>query len=346
MKLIPLDSTAARLTGRVCFSGGKLWLTHSASKCTAVFTGRKLTLSIGCDPQTVSGPRCNKPRIAVLVDGRIAVRKVIESEKESFTVIDSAETVTREVTVVKLSEMAFSIACVYPAEADDSAELVPAKARPRNIAFIGDSITCGYGVDDSNLESPFATEAENAMKSYAWLTCDLMDAEPWLYSYSGHGIISGYTDNGQRNTREVLVPWYESLGFSYGRIDGKSPEEMPWDFTSAPADIVVINLGTNDDSFCRANEGSYEEFEESYLSFLKTVRRCEPGAVIVCTMGIMETGTIPYIKRAAERSGDDRTFFFRSAKQDGTLGYGSNWHPSELTQQYAAEELADFLKKI
>ena len=341
--MIALDSSRARHAGRVYFSGEKLWLTHSAASCGFVFTGKQLTITLGCDSQTVNGPRCNKPRMAILVDGRIVVRKVIETEKESFTVIDSPEPVTREITVVKLSEMAFSLCCLYPAQTDEGAQIVPAAAKSRRIAFIGDSITCGYGVDDSNLESAFATEAENAMKSYAWLTCQLMDAEPSLYSYSGHGIISGYTEDGVRNTREILLPWYESLGFSYGRIDGKAPEDIPWEFSAAPADIVVINLGTNDDSFCRANPGGYEEFEEGYLSFLKTVRRSEPEALIVCTIGIMETGPVPYIKRAAERSGDDRVVFFQSTNQDGSLGYGSNWHPSELTQQKAAEELAGFL---
>ncbi len=347
MKTIPFDKTTAKLLGRVIPREEGLWLTHSASGCEFIFTGKKLTLTLGCDPKTFGGaPRCNKPRMAVLVEGLPVVKKVIEDEEETFTVIDSSETVTRRVSVVKLSEMAFSLCRLNPAQTDDQAQIRAAEELPLKISFIGDSITCGYGVDDSNMQSPFATEAENAMKSYCWQACRILGADPELYSYSGHGLISGYTEDGTRNTREILTPWFESVGSSYGRAGDLDPAELPWDFSARPSDVVIINLGTNDNSFCKLNEGGYEGFQEEYLRFIKTVRKCEPSALIVCTMGIMETAPMEQIRRAAELSGDSRVTTFMFTTQDGTLGYGSNWHPSEDTQLRAGKELAEFLAPL
>jgi len=36
---------------------------------------------------------------------------------------------------------------------------------------------------------------------------------------------------------------------------------------------------------------------------------------------------------------------FTFTPQNGWLGFGSNWHPSEDTHRYAAEELAEFIKE-
>lgn len=345
MKSIPLNKENVKLAGRTVCKDVKLWLTHSATGCEFLFTGKKLVLTVGCDKDCHDdGKRCNKPRIAVICHGRTVVKKVVEERAESYTIVDSDSAVTVTVRIVKLSEAAFSLAEVFPAETDDDAVIAPTAENSLKIEYIGDSITCGYGVDDSNMQSEFATEAENAMKSYAYISAQLLNANYSLFSYSGYGIISGYTADGVRNTREVLPPYYESCGFSYSSIEGESLQDMPWDFSSFKPDIVVVNLGTNDNSFCTANDGAYREFEDSYLAFLKTVRANNPDALIICALGIMETAPIPYIENAVKRTGDSKITCFRFTTQNGLLGFGSNWHPSEETQLYAAEELADFIR--
>ena len=347
MKSIPLNAESAKLIGRTVFKNGKLRLTHSASGCEFTFTGKKLILTVGCDKNCHDdGKRCNKPRVAVICGGRFIVKKVIEERCESFTIIDSEETVTKNIRIIKLSESAFSLAEVSPAETDDGASVAPVPEKPLKIEFIGDSITCGYGVDDSNMQSEFSCEAENAMKSYAYKTAEILDADYSIFSYSGYGIISGYTESGEKNTHEILPQWYSSYGFSYSTIDGAKLQDMPWDFTSSPPDIIVINLGTNDFSYCSKNENGFLELENEYVNFLRTIRSRNPNSAIVCTFGMMETETLNYISNAAKRLNDRNIFTFQFDKQDGLLGFGSNWHPSEDTQLYAAEKLAEFIKTI
>lgn len=347
MKKITLDNTSAKLLGRAFVKDGILRLTQSATGCEFTFTGRQLSLTVGCDSDCYEdGKRCNKPRIAVLCDGRIIVKKLIEELSETFDIVSSETAVTRTIRIVKLSECAFSIAEVAPAVTDDEAVIAPTAEAPLKIEFIGDSITCGYGVDDSNLQSEFSCEAENAMKSYAYIAADLLGADFSLFSYSGYGIISGYTDSGERNTNELLPPWYESCGFSYSSVDGVKLQDIPWEFSHFSPDVIVLNLGTNDNSYCIANSGAYSEFEEAYLAFLKNVRENNPSAKIICSLGIMLSEPVPFIENAVKRLGDDNVCVFRFSTQNGLLGYGSNWHPSENTQQLAAEELASFIKNI
>ena len=347
MKAIPLDKSNVKLLGRALVRDDILRLTLSGTGCEFVFTGCRLSLTVGVDADCHNdGRRCTMPRVAVLCHGRIVVKKVVEERAEKFDIISSEAPETHTVRIVKLSECAFSLAEVSPAEVDDGAVIAPTAEKPLKIEFIGDSITCGYGVDDSNMQSDFSCEAENAMKSYAYVTAELLGADYSLFSYSGYGIISGFSDNGERNTREILPQWYESCGFSYSSVGGTKLQDIPWDFTEFAPDVVMLNLGTNDNSFCTFHNEAYREFEDRYLDFLRVVRRCNPNALIVCSLGVMLTEPLPYIENAVRRLGDDRVSVFRYTTQDGQLGYGSNWHPSEDTQRRAGEELAAYVRSM
>ncbi len=352
LKKIILDNNSARLIGRTAHTGDTLKLIMSASGCEFTFTGKKLILSAGCDRDCLNdGKYCNFPRIAVIVDGKFTVKKVIDKSCESFVILDSDIPETHDVKLIKLSEAAFSVLEVFPAEADDGAQLLPVPEKSLKIEFIGDSITCGYGVDDNNIESEFSTSAESAMKSYAYLTAKALDADYSMFSASGYGIISGYTKTGERNLPERIPPFYESLGFSHSSIGaGIHPQDVKWDFSRFVPDIIVINLGTNDSSFCKGHEERTAEFEKAYREFILTVRRLNPGAYIVCALGIMETVLTPQVKSACEGilrdTGDDKLCFYEFETQDGSLGYSSNWHPSEDTHMHRAEKFARFLKEL
>ena len=93
--------------------------------------------------------------------------------------------------IIKLSESPMS-AVGIEAFAEGSAEALPEK--PLKIEFIGDSITCGYGVDDEDENHQFTTATEDVTKAYAYKTAKALDAEYSMFSASGYGIVSGYTE--------------------------------------------------------------------------------------------------------------------------------------------------------
>lgn len=345
MKEIILNSPSVAEIGRTCVKDGILYLVMSASGCGFMFTGKKLTIDIGCDSDSLNdGHECNFPRMAILINGRASVKKVISSRRESFCIVDSEVPVTVEIRIIKLSEAAYSIAEVYPAITDDGAEIVPSDESGFCIEFIGDSITCGYGVDDANIDSLFSSCAENAMKSYSYLTAEILGARYSMFSASGFGVVSGYTDDGTIHPDEVIPLYYESLGFSLSRIAGERTQDIKWDFGRFVPQLIVINLGTNDWSFCKNDLHRVAEFEERYLKFLEIVRKNNPDAEILCVLGIMETELFPAIERVCRRLGDDHVRFFEQRRQDGTLGYSCNCHPSEDTHRQRAEELCEFIK--
>ena len=202
----------------------------------------------------------------------------------------------------------------------------------------------------NELES-FTTATENAGKSYAGLVTDWLGLDSMLTCFSGHGIVSGYTDDPEkRNISELAPPYYEVAGRnSFALPSGRRPEDIPWDFSSWQPEKVLINLGTNDLSWCTDREPRKDMFRKQYKEFLKTVRKNNPGAMILCVLGIMGTGLNETMVQAVNEyrmeNGDTRIHSMTLQEQDAArYGYGSDYHPNEKVQQRLAEKIEAFIQ--
>ena len=90
-------------------------------------------------------------------------------------------------------------------------------------------------------------------------------------------------------------------------------------------------------------------FRQQYKDFLRTVRRNNPGAKILCVLGIMGTGLNEKMAQAVSEyraeTGDLRIHAIALQEQDWErYGYGADFHPSEKTQRLLAEKIAYFLQ--
>jgi lysophospholipase L1-like esterase len=216
------------------------------------------------------------------------------------------------------------------------------------IEFIGDSITCGYGIDDEDRDHHFSTSTEDFTKTYAYKTARELNADYSAVALSGYGIISGYT-TGEKASEQSLPRYYDKVGFSYGSFPGLNIAETGWDFTRA-ADVIVINLGTNDDSYCQNDKDKQAEFAAKYEEFIKTVRSRNKDAKILCALGIMGGRLYPSVELAAENynkaTGDENVFCMKFDEQQMSDGLAADWHPTERTNVKAAQKLTAEIKKI
>lgn len=342
---------SVRTRGRTVADGGMLWMASSLSEAGFRVTGAKrLEMVLQSDDSTLDPARENqRPRYAVLVDGDVVTDRRMEKEEETITVFDSAVPWGAEIRFRKLSECSQSLLAIREIRTDGRIE--PLEEQGTKIEFIGDSITCGYGVEGKNELEDFTTATENAGKSYAGLVTDWMGLESMLTSYSGYGIVSGYTDDPEkRNMEELLPPCYESVGKNGFKLpSGRTVTEIPWDFSAWQPEKILINLGTNDLSWCADREPRKDLYRKQYKEFLKTVRKNNPGAMILCVLGIMGTGLNDHMVRAVNEyraeSGDTRIHSMTLQEQDAAWdGYGSNYHPTEKTQHRLAEKIQAFIQ--
>ncbi len=347
------DFSRFRITGRCLEDGGILWLTFSL--CEVAFQLRsanflRLRLT-GDDPAGDPGKMNIAPRFAIDVNGkRVLDSRLTEASRTVSVPLPATE--SAEIRLVKLSECTQSILGLQAVETDGICEPLP-ETRTLAIEFIGDSITCGYGVDAATAEETFSTATENAEKSYAALCAEALGAIPVLTAYSGHGIISGYTGDPALQNRTELVPlYYEATGRCGFRLpSGRLPEEIPWDFSRFRPQLIVLNLGTNDLSWCQQDPERIALYRREYSRFLHTVRRCNPEARILCVLGLMGGGLNETMLAAAEdfrrETGDSLLATLTVPEQDLIRdGAGADFHPSAATQRRFADLVIPALEAL
>ena len=205
--------------GRTMPLADSLWLAFSGSGAEFVFTGSCCEITIAGDCNAADASKANDHvRIAIYLNGERVVDDMINAAEKTYVIsADGQESVVR---VVKLSETAMSTCGIRSIAAED---IRPTEQKAHFVEFIGDSITCGYGMDDEVAEHHFVTGTEDATRAYAYCTAQALDADYSLVSISGYGIISGYTATAEEPITAQLIPtYYEKLGFSYGVLEAIS----------------------------------------------------------------------------------------------------------------------------
>ncbi|MDE6678691.1 MAG: hypothetical protein K2K02_06595, partial [Ruminococcus sp.] len=330
-----------KYTGRNYYDGKTAWLVQSGSAIEFTVNAKSAEITIAGD-YSINNAEKYRSRYAVIVDDEIIVDDVMSEKSKTIKLFDDSKSRTSEIKVIHLSEANNGTIGVSEIKinSDSPVPVVPAKEKELSIEFIGDSITCAYGVEGQSAYEQYTTKTENFMKSYAYLTAKKLNADYSAVSYSGHGIVSGYSNEGERNADQIVPPYYKICG-------NLKNYAKPWDFTKKANDVVVMNLGTNDYSYVSKDfEERSQEFIDGYEEFLETIRECNPDAYIVCTYGIMGGQEMyPLIEQAvknfSEKNKDNKITVYESPIQNQADGIGSDWHPSEITQQKNAYILAD-----
>lgn len=343
-----------KVTGRTLFVEGTRYLGYSGSSISFTFVGKKAAACIWSNAEEFGEEL--QGRIAVYVDGgEEPVQRICLDKTEGWYTLYEGETERQvTVTVMKYSEAAFGKCGIRCIETDTEELCPPPAARQRKMEIIGDSITCGYGVEAEGEWVPFHTATENPTKSYSMLTSRALDAEVNLVSWSGNGIISGYVEEtATAPSDKWLMPevyQYTDISGSEKLYGGDEGKWEKWDFSRFVPDVILINLGTNDCSWCKDVRERKDCFREQYVKFLQYVRDNNPGAQILCMLGTMDQRLLKELEGAVrtfgETRGDSAVHFLALPPQDPKDGYGADWHPCPHTHRETAKLVAAEVRRI
>ena len=117
---------------------------------------------------------------------------------------------------------------------DEGCTLAEAPMLPdRRIEFIGNSITCGYGVESNDRNDPFTYETENHFYTYAARTARALNAQHLVVARSGIGVYRNY-GSPATGSKDCMPAMYEQVMFT-------DPSEL-WDHDLYTPDVVCLNI--------------------------------------------------------------------------------------------------------
>ncbi len=277
------------------------------------------------------------------------LRIELKQQENECILFESAVEKTVVIKVLKLSECAFGMAGLKKLVVSGQVHPTLRQAQGPRIEFIGDSITCGYGMEGVWEKDTFCTGQERPDKAYAFLTARALNSEFQLCSWSGIGLTSNYVD-----PATVFLPetrWLMPACWPYtdksGQLRLKQEPEV-WDASKFPPDIVVINLGTNDISWVRGKEERRLAYVAALRQLIEAVHRRSPNAKICCCLGIMGQELCDSVKEACKLFSKDfpgvQIKSLRFDMQKESDGIGADWHPSPVTHKKAAKKLTKLLQ--
>ncbi|MBP5571508.1 MAG: hypothetical protein J6X39_02430 [Bacteroidales bacterium] len=208
--------------------------------------------------------------------------------------------------------------------------------RPRLIEFIGDSYTCGYGIEALHHDGPFVVAEENPARTYADILGRLFNAETVHISHSGRGVVRNYGDYDK--TENMVVRYCQT--FDELKKDAWTPTYKP--------DLVVIYLGTND--FSEGKQPALWLWCQGYKKLLEKVHEFHgPDVPIICMASPCDELMDDYVYAAVERSGVKGVQvvpIMKGCFRYDDIDLGAAWHPNYSGNRKVASVVAPFVSSL
>ena len=291
------------------------------------------------------------PCVGVVTDGQ-TLENLQEITADGWYDLYQGEAGEHTLRFVKNSENSRGKLGILALECDGEILDAPAEKKPV-MEIVGDSITCAFGSDSSNNSPEFLCMEENGWMSYGAQAARELGYEWRQVCVSG---ISASQPEHPLFPMPGMNEIYHLTDQLYDQRRGVEP--AAWDFAGNPADIVVLNLGTNDVNPIRFSQdfGNVENmesyFQRRYLEFVQDIRKLNgPDTFIVCALGSMDYYLYDRISAAVEEykqlTGDEKIATFKFIGINMMMeGYGAMGHPSAKTHARMGKELAFRLKEL
>ena len=325
------NSENVKFIGRFYIKDKITWLVLSGSAIEFYLTGKSAEVILAGESNAIYFAEDQRARYAIYIDDNKILDTTMGELEKTIKLFENEEEKEIKIRVILLSEGSHGPIGVKNVIINSCSEKVirPSEYKKLRIEYIGDSITCAYGIECASTSEPFQTTTQNFEKSYAFLSAQELDADYSGVCYSGSGVAGGGSQ----------APDYYTKVVAFSSYSGE------WDFSKFPNDIVVINLGTNDHGY--ASESKQDEYIQKYTKFLELIRSKNPNAYIICTLGMMGCEELfPLIEKAIELLGDEKVYGFLLPQQKIEDGIGSQYHPNTVTHAKAGKILAEKIREI
>ncbi|TSD66702.1 electron transporter RnfD [Inquilinus sp. KBS0705] len=318
---------------------GRIGIRKDAAELT--WTASSIVINFnGTGAKAVLQDKNGKDFLTIVVDDKVVTTLQPGTDKQEYTLVADLPSGVHKLEIFKRTEYDMGILWFYGLSLNKGGKLLSPPNYAHTIEYFGDSITCGYAIEDTTGQDRGTYEYENGYKSYANITARYFNADYNVIAKSGIGVMLSWFNY-------VMPDIYDKV---YARGDAK------WDFTKFTPEVVVINLFQNDSWLVKAPDqeqfkahfGSTPPTDEfivnSYKAFISSIRSKYPKAKIICALGSMDATKVGspwpgYVQKAVAGLNDKAiyTHFFPFKNTPG--------HPSEKEQKAMANNLIAYIKQ-
>lgn len=330
--ILPSDAKIQYM-GRIDFTDpNKPLFAYPNVTIKAKFEGKSMNLLL----KHYNGSDFTDNYFVYILDGKAPVKFKATSAQEKYLLAKNLTDTIHTVEIIKVTESYCGECQFLGFEVDSSKTLqIPDPMPSLKIEYLGNSITCGYGI-----EGGAQPASDNSYKSYAAVAARELKAQFHTTSYSGIGVVKGFPSFLMRTMygRLIALTTYNPL-----------PANNVWDKTRFVPDVVVVALGTNDYNLgFGSGTISATTFNTGYKYLVSMMRTNYPNAHIVCTNSPMLTNSLlgDNLQKdvaAFNTAGDAKVYYFAFTPMKGG---GTGGHPGVADGQTNGKELAVFIRSI
>jgi hypothetical protein len=274
----------------------------------------------------------------VRIDGMLQPSPLVTSaSKQEYPIAANLAPGPHELSLFRRNEARDGATTFLGLILDPSGALLPPPPPvDRRLEIVGDSTTCGYGVEGKSTSCAATASNENYDLTYGAVAARTLGAELVTVAWTAKGVYRNFA--GDMN---------DTMPQLYGSTLGVKPSSQ-WDPKSWIPHAVVVNLGDND--FQRGDPG--QPFVTTYTDFVHRLRMYYPDALIVCAVGPKLSGGpltrarqyVMDMVGALNTAGDARVMFLELPQPAPGEGFGCGGHASIATHKHMGDTLAAALK--
>jgi lysophospholipase L1-like esterase len=276
-----------------------------------------------------------KQRYRLTIDG--TERQIIDASSGPELILKALGPGDHQIRIEKISEALDGDARLPTISVEAPGRALPPPRHDRQIEFIGDSYTVGYGnrlVQDSCTDAQVFL-ATNTSAAFAPKVAKYFAADYQIIAASGRGVVRNYADFAHGQPLPSLYPF---------ALIGNGPR---YDNPAWRPQLIVIGLGTNDFSTAIAANETWRdraalrrEFIDSYVDFIGLLRQRQPqAAMILMASDRFDGEIITAVHKVARRLRAQGQPRISVLTMKGLSYRGCNGHPDVGDHQMIADSL-------
>ena len=333
-RTVPMNDAHVRIVGRYeARPDGVVRLGYPGSGFLVRFRGGSLGLTVTSSSNTSA--------LTVVADHGEPRLVLLRKGEQTIALAEGAEAGPHLVEVYKRTETWQGLVDLVSVSAGPGDELLSPPLLPvRKLLFIGDSVTCGAGVDSNAqcTEEP-AHPNGDPYHSYGMVLGRRLDAQVDLVCYGGRGLERDY--RGLTMKDGVLnAPDFVDLAIA---TDEPSTRAV-WNAQRWSPEGIVVSLGTNDFNLQKTKPLHGPAFVADYVALLKRLRAEYPHATVFVTEGAIVTDPLlrQYVREAVAGMNDVHVQWAAATHYPGN---GCNAHPTREQHGRMADDLEPLLRR-